>query len=426
MDATTFGGLSVAYYVAFRTLKAEEIEAIKQKGHDVLGRASMVMARVSFVDELRYSVPLHLTDLVQCLRRDDLETYLLCTCLDTLAGKDNYFDLQNWLKTKRNHAALGISEKHELLKEAESKKYIFSLALFESVLSSILEIYNNSYGVNRSIKQLVLSLPNSIKEELADAYIIYKDSQHNSEENWDRKTVDEKLKTIFIDYLFHYRRNLYTHEGRGFPGFGGIRSMREALRDGNIELPKPETHRLPLKNGNLVVTCKYGDEALFLREVIITCLAHGLGVLSSDWNASYRKAERQRRMLHALIYEIKHNIQVMQLHLQVLSEPLTTKASEGYPKLETEIAQTLLEQHGDVALPISNCLLQSYVQSALLFNDGIDAIGADTQAANTLMMKSGVRRRGMELGGRCIELLEEYPVWTYSTPVWAYFNSRRA
>jgi hypothetical protein len=168
------------------------------------------MSRVSFIDELRYSVQSDLTDLLQCMQRDALETYLLCTCFDTLSGKANYFDLQTWLKTNKT-AGLGILERQRLIQEFELTGCSFSGSSFSAALSKILEIYNKYYGVNQNIRQLVQSLPEEIKSGLALAYTISKESTPEGEKAWHRRTVDDKLKAIFVEYLFQYRRNLYTH-----------------------------------------------------------------------------------------------------------------------------------------------------------------------------------------------------------------------
>ena len=352
MDPTTFGGLSVAHYIALRELSEEELMAVESKDAGLLDRASNVMSRVTFIDELRYSTPLDLTDVIQCMDRSALETYLLCTCLDTLAGRDDYLDLQKWLTTKQNDVP-GIPEKQLLLQQSEPEKQFLTSTLFSFVLSKILDIYNSNFGVNQNVIQLIQGLPNDIKGAWAEAYIIYKEPSGGGQADWDKKTVAKKLKTIFIDYLFQYRRNSYTHASKQFHEFGGIRVMRMALRDGNIELPPAQTHQFPFEKRFLSVTCNYGDEALFLREVILACLAQKLGVLSPDWISLYRSAERQKRMLHALLYELKRNIKIMQLHLNVLSESVTVKADVEHssPKLETNVAKSLLENRSAASLP---------------------------------------------------------------------------
>ena len=95
---------------------------------------------------------------------------------------------------------------------------------------------------------------------------------------------------------------------------------------------------------------------------------------------------------------------------------------EGSPKLKTEIAQSLLEKKSGEGLPIFPRFLESYIKSASEFNAEIDRTGADTtrhmettsQDANALMMKSQVRYQGQMLMRVCMQLLEDYPLWTYT------------
>ncbi len=429
LDSTTFGGLSVAHYVGLRELSDEELTTVESKDIGLLERAAKVMSRVLFIDELRYSTHLDLTDVIQCMDRSALETYLLCTCLNTLAGRDDYRNLERWLKTEKNDVP-GIPKRKLLFHQSELEKQSLGSASFSFILTKILGIYNSNFGVNQNIKQLIQGPPNDIKSDWAEAYIIYKEPSEGGQADWDKKTVDEKLKTIFIDYLFKYRRNSYTHESKQFREFGGIRAMRMALRGGNIELPSAQTHLFPDKKKFLSVTCNYADEALFLREVILACLAQKLAVLSPDWIGLYRSAEQQKRTLYALLYELKHNIQIMQLHLQVLSESVTVKvgAEHSSPKLEIRVAKSLLENRGAASLPLVFHLLESYVQAASQFNIEIDRTEAaaryhpeiTSQVANELLMKSEVRWRGQTLSRYCMLLLEDYPIWTYKkdyTPV---------
>ena len=137
--------------------------------------------------------------------------------------------------------------------------------------------------------------------------------------------------------------------------------MREALRKGMVELSPASTIHFPLENNAYIVTCHDGDEAEFLRKVIIACLAHKFGLLHNGWSAAYGKAERSKRLLYALLYELKHNIQIMQLHLQVLSEPLVIKSSNGSPKLEIKITQSILENNNNEITTRDGYLLHPYL-----------------------------------------------------------------
>ena len=133
MDTTTYGGLSVARYVAFRNLSEQEIQNVKSNPAHLLDKASSTMSRISFVDELRYIYRFDETDVWQCMNINDLELYLLCTCLDTLAGKENYYDLNNWLQIKRLKAGIhGLDTKDRYLQWVECSNSKFSKKLWFS------------------------------------------------------------------------------------------------------------------------------------------------------------------------------------------------------------------------------------------------------------------------------------------------------
>lgn len=425
IDINTFGGLSVAHNVAMRPLSDSEITAIKQKDPHLLERVSKVMNRISFVDELRYSVHIDLTNPTECNHRNALETYLLCTCFDTLSGKDNYVELQSWLKAHKL-TVLGISDRDAILQGEKNLGTILSSESFSSTISKILESYNRHYGVNQNINLLVTSLPTDIKTQFANEFTIIKETWETS---WENKTIDEKLKVIFIEYLFNFRRNLFTHESKSFPSFGGICLMRENLNKGIIELPIENTYQFP----NYDVTCHHGDESLFIREFLFACLAHKLGVLSPEWRNLYKNAERQKRMLYALLYEIKHNIQVMQAYFEILLEPLIVYSGNGQGsyKLETKVAQSLTTSNFDILLPIDRYFLESYIEAASQFNSEIDSLYGtpvknpfdETSRIANALINSKVRMHGQELGKRCIQLLNDYPEWVYSKtyqPTWSF------
>ncbi|MCZ2120655.1 MAG: hypothetical protein LC108_00145 [Anaerolineales bacterium] len=164
MNIETYAGISVARYVAMRNLDTSEIDKIvkqvEKNGGNLFERASRVMSRVGFVDKIRYSVPLDLTDHNECIERNALETYLLCTCLDTLASKDDYVEIQNWLKAKKikpnvDKPIHGFIERNQVIDEIEAGKSLFTKNIFLSTLLKVLEIYNEHYGVNRNIANLI-------------------------------------------------------------------------------------------------------------------------------------------------------------------------------------------------------------------------------------------------------------------------------
>jgi hypothetical protein len=419
LDPTTYAGLSVAHYVAYRNLTDDEYASVKGINPSVLAKASGVMSRLSFVDELRYIYKFDESDLIQCIHLDALEVYLLCTCLDTLAGKENYYDVQNWLKARKTKPAIhGSIEKNDHLTKVESLGERFSAALFQSVTSEILNIYNKNYGINQNIRQLILDLPESLKRFFADQYIIYQYGDESGKEKWENKSVDVKLKNIFIDYIFKFRRNKFTHESTGFRNFGGICSSRKELGKGNFDVPSSDSETFETSDDTMYIECKYGDEALFLREVITACLANSLGVMDLEWDRLYRNAEKKKRMLYALISEIKYNIQVMQGYYGVLTESLMI-SGEGAPKFVSKVAEAVAMKSGNESLPIYKNIFDEYISAISQFNNEVDSVSAGrdgfvnrSEEVLELIETANVRNSGLALWRFCGELLNEYPGWT--------------
>lgn len=414
LDARTYGGLSVAVYVAYRRPTDDEFNTIKNMPPALHKRARSAMSRLNFVDDLRYSYQFDETDYMQCINIADLETYLLCTCLDTLSGRDNYYDLQSWLKAKKiKEEMLGSDTKQRILENYDSRGELFSISVFRDALTKILDAYNRNYGVNQNIRQLILSLPNPVKSAIANKYILYKGNEEKGKRKWEQKSVDEKLKTIFVNYVFRSRRNKFTHEGTGYPSIGGICMARDRLSKGYFDLPESKS----VKVDDLSVECKYGDEALFLREVISACLANVLGVLRDDWISLYRQAERQKRILYALVSEIKYNIKVMQGYNGVLAQTLTV-GKEGSPKFDSTVARAFINQEG-TSLPIWDECLREYVESITHFNEKVDSVSPGrtsfvqrSEEVVDLIEESGVRSAGWQLWRISSDLISRFPSWT--------------
>jgi len=335
-----------------------------------------------------------------------------------LAGASDYLDLQSWLRTERPNVP-GVSERRGLLDAVQAPL----ATAFAKVLPEILAIYNRHYGVNQKIRELLDGLPSGFIDGVADAYTIHREAVLDSESEWRAKTSREKMRTIFIDYLIPSRRNNYTHRSESYLGFGGVRDARESLSDGDIELPAPTTRGVSIKDHPYLVTCHYGDEALFLREVIFACLAWRLEVLSDGWRDRYREAERKKRITHALLYEVEHNITVMQFYLGVLTAQLISRVrgGDGWPVLETRIAQALLNGTSSERVPLVGIFLDGYVREVLNIKSRMEecAVSGQTgsrvreQHAAMLLAESRFSFESQRVLWLCTQLLRDYPRWTY-------------
>jgi hypothetical protein len=315
MDMTTAAGISVAQRVAMRFLTKSEYKRIKEADRDLHKRAASAMSRIQFIDQLRYGIPQNLVpvdskDTLQGFDRDGLEVYLLCTCLDTVAGKADYIDLPSWLKTKEARYC-GILTRNKILSASYEEDAPFNQSKYFGLMSALLEEYHKHYGVTRSIKDLVQALPEYIKSKFVASYVIYKHGQND--QNWHGKDIQQKTNAI-LDYLLECRRNSYTHSAKVLPTIGGIRSFRGRLIEGQIDLPASETVIVDYskRKSKYVVTCNPGYEALLLRWLVFACLAKSYNVISKAWICRYNEFERQYRVLQALIYDLEHNVGVGQ------------------------------------------------------------------------------------------------------------------
>lgn len=417
LDVTTFAGLSTAYYVALREITEDEHTRIKNVDKAILSKLSKVMSRVRFVDNLRYVIQLDTLGPIDGIDRDGLETYLLCTCLDTLAGKNDYYDLQTWLNTSssKNANILGLSEKSQIFQTETTSVSDFSEMVFQKIVGNILQIYNSHYGVNSNIKKMLLGLPDYLKSEISEQYII-KDN-----ESWNKKTIDERIKSIFIDYLFPLRRNSYTHSSEVQGSFGGISEARKSLNSGNVQLPQQYERELKRDGKGLKVICKCGDESLFLRETIIACIADGLGLLDATWLKRYRTAELFRRVLVSLSYELEYNINLLQGYSGLLSQGLIMRDQENPHKMSTMVTSNIIEKQGDFVIPIEIPYLSVFFEQAVSFNKEINGLNNDR--IRSLVSESSIVWHTQYARFVCETILRDYPRWTYDSKYFPELSS---
>jgi len=379
----TAAALSIAVRVGLRPLTPNQIAAIEGIEPESAEPLSAVISRLRFIDALRYELPMDPQNIAQAIDRDALETYLLCTCLDSLAADQPYVELQNWLRTNKR-AAPGVAARDALMTTAIAASSPFSVDAFKAALTQVLDVYNQHYGTNQRVLQMIRNLPDSERNRLASAYSIEAE-QIADGSGWDSKSTPEKLATIFVGYILRCRRNKYTHRSEAVPPFGGIAMMREALQKGEVNPPRAQTRSFDLDGGRTYrITCHHGDEGLFLRETIFACVAARLGVLTEDWTDRYRDAERRRRAVYALRYELEHNRLIIQFHLGILSQSITYRnaADHHWPMLETLVAEAVLTNRFSGVPNVGG--LESYIQAASAFNREmvrvIQSGGADSNA----------------------------------------------
>jgi len=409
MDSITATAIGIAQHVALRSINPEENANLKRLDQQMIKRSLRAIERIRFADQLRYTIPQSIVaadirDTLQGINRDALEVYLLCTCLDTLAGKENYIDLPSWLRTNKTTYE-GIEQRNNVLAAA------FSVPLNRDqchpLLKKVLCIYHQHYGVIKGIKDMVRSLPLYTKEEICHSFVIHKQSQ--SEDTWNRKDTDQKLNTI-INYFLDVRRNRYTHSADTPPTMGSIRDARRWIMEGKVNLPEPCESIIPWDGKQFLVKCNYGDEALFLRELVYSCIASNYKLLDESWSARFKESNRQYRVLQAIIYEIEYNIKVLQYHTSTLFEGLTFLDGEMPPRLRVIIATAIQNKVDDFQINYMPAFLDSYLELANEFNKEVGRLVTDSGSRpNT----DGISHQLRLIRWFVSNLMWDYPAWVY-------------
>lgn len=113
-----------------------------------------------------------------------IEVYLLCTCVDTLAGKAKHKMFPEWLRKRAVDEPL-------LLKE----------------IDRLHSQYLDEYGVGRTFRQLFDDVPMDVKGWLGENVSIRRSDQSISESS----IGTEELIELLGKYFYEKRRNPYTH-----------------------------------------------------------------------------------------------------------------------------------------------------------------------------------------------------------------------
>lgn len=160
-------------------------------------RLSRVAGRVLLTLKLRYEVAFHSNPFawrgeesgLRHVALPSTEVYLLCTCLDTLAGKAVHKSFPDW--TKEQPTTM------DWWKDTET----------------VWSRYQDEYGVGRNLEALYGALPQSAKDWLVSNVAIRRADQPLAPEQQD---VGKLLKRLYR-YFYNIRRNAYTHSSVSHP-----------------------------------------------------------------------------------------------------------------------------------------------------------------------------------------------------------------
>jgi hypothetical protein len=203
-----------------------------------------VAMRVLFADYLRYRTvfvqpvfpfpPTFLnTDMVVYALHEQaagLQVYLLCTCIDVLAGPDKFQSFESWLARRNNPDDGAIAR---ILGTLSSNLDIHQAAAFRSVASKVyLEAYVPRYGDTRAFRRFFTQdTPPALRKFLGEVLFIspqldqyprfFPPATWDAEYSQWQSLDEEKRMRRVADYLYNQRRNPYTHNAKSNPPHPG-------------------------------------------------------------------------------------------------------------------------------------------------------------------------------------------------------------
>jgi len=297
-------------------IQKKEISRKRQK--EIKEKIGSVCFRIRFVEALQYEN--RFTEKSENLQSDALQIYLLCTCLDTLAGQSSHKRFDDWLSEK---------DEMDLFKDMPKNEENQELAKwYKQVTKNLFEKYLEEYGVSRNFKKLFSDLPNVLKNEIADSFIVIKENE--SKESWIALHLDNKLQRI-VDYLFA-RRNKFTHNSDVIPTLGS----------------KQEFHTLEFNNKKYKVFIAKSDavrsETSVLRLVLVGILKNMLGYqLDEQFLKLYWFIEKNKKQFRDILNELRRNYSLQSWYLRnQFVDNLETISSDRLKYFRTEAFEALL------------------------------------------------------------------------------------
>jgi hypothetical protein len=329
-------GPNIPYNLFGLQLTGKQFEDYLQRSqyHDVL---HYVATRVFFVDQLRYHAffrlnPVLMDGLTSWRLGNEkiaLQLYLLCTCVDALAG-NNYIDFPSWLaKLSEN----GIDEQKISQILNQSPGNLSDPTMFGSaVLRIYQEMYLPVYGVKNNFLNFFSDLPPGTQRLLAQVYVISNplskseisrdlnasqtlprdiESWNQAQSDW--QTIDLHSKTKLIaEYFYNYYRNPYTHKALS-PKPRTTIDWKGTLPDIEVDLPNNAWDPI----GDIIPYGKkfkirrfwgkpYEDEVFILRLIVAIGWRQKAGIpVDGDLTEKYRTFQMRNETLHYAMYGLE-------------------------------------------------------------------------------------------------------------------------
>lgn len=218
-------------------LKSGEISTLL-KSHENKSELKNVANRLWFIDLLRYRTMFSPGNVVpdevyEFLNNEALalQQYLLFTCIDALSEKTDFITFPDWLNIKKENKKNKYKINDDDIKTIIGTNDVRDSDNFRFAAHQVFQnCYQPIHGNKISINNFLLNLPEELKKELTELYVIIKTTKPvdyfmfdqdgypiDTIENWgleikkwEELDLDIKINKI-ADYYYKVLRNPYTH-----------------------------------------------------------------------------------------------------------------------------------------------------------------------------------------------------------------------
>ncbi len=346
-----------------QTFKAK-YEGLQEKDRLRLERAAR---RLWLTLKLRYEVAFyrspfawsgeefHLTN----VELPSIEIYLLCTCLDTLAGRPDYKDFGEWLQAQENVAGLDVDR-----------------------VTGLYDRYKEEYGVGRNLRNLFENLPQSVKAWLANNVVIRRSNQPLATTGQDTNVL---AKQLYI-YFYEIWRNTFTHSSVSQQTLTAEDVIEPAEGDGWWVTPAACTHFVLYKdrpNQEWNLSYRQGlDLATIMRVIIHAAALKMLDIEPTQEHigANLRNLSRLNA-LYAFVNEVNSNSIAMgawsKLDERSMDEFCSYLIHVGIPNLSSKASTIMADRYNS-----DNGLESGLRQMTLQYLNEVEQINSTVSAFN--------------------------------------------
>jgi len=182
---------------------SERLKELKDETRDkILG----VVSRLQLVNAIeRESTFTFNWDRVQA---DALKAYLLCTCIDALAGSE-YRPFHEWIIGKKQKTVL------KQVLSTSSIANTLSVDGYREVIYVLIAKWRETYGVGSKFESLLQDLPTALRQELVSSYAMINEPEESTTD-WEHLADDKRMDRI-VEYLYELHRNTFTHQANIVP-----------------------------------------------------------------------------------------------------------------------------------------------------------------------------------------------------------------